>query len=154
MEYAVGRAGRIIAARLFEGENLYESIESIAEKEEIKSAAVLITGGIRKADVVVGPKTETPKIEPEFLNFTGPGEVLGVGTLYCDDEDKPKLHLHAGIGKGAKPIVGCPRSGASIFLILEVTIIEITGIDAKRESDPTSGFKLLRIKKKSSHLAV
>ena len=155
MEYAVGRCGRIIAARLFEGEQLYESIESIAEKEKIKSAAVLITGGIRKAEVVVGPRTETPKIEPEFLSFTGPGEVLGVGTIYCDEEDKPKLHLHAGIGKGDKPIVGCPRgregmpygSGASIFLILEVTIIEIAGIAGKRETDPVSGFKLLRIKK-------
>ena len=72
MEYAVGRTGRVIAARLFEGEELYESIESIAEKEGIKSAAVLITGGIRKAQVVVGPKTETPKIEPNFLQFHRP----------------------------------------------------------------------------------
>ncbi len=146
MEYAVGKPGRIIAARLFEGENLYESIESIAEKEEIKSAAVLITGGIRKADVVVGPKTEKPKIEPNFFNFSGPGEVLGVGTLYCDDEDKPKLHLHAGLGRADTHIVGCPRGGATIFLILEVTIIEITGIDAKRQIDPALGLKLLRIK--------
>ncbi|MDD5011499.1 MAG: DUF296 domain-containing protein, partial [Phycisphaerae bacterium] len=69
MEYAVGSAGRIIAARLFEGENLYDSIESIAQEEQIKSAAVLITGGIRKADVVVGPKSEKPKIEPDFFNF-------------------------------------------------------------------------------------
>jgi predicted DNA-binding protein with PD1-like motif len=147
MEYTVGTAGRVIAARLFEGEELYESIESIAEKEKIKSAAVLITGGIRKADVVVGPKTETPKIEPNFKKFQGPGEVLGVGTIYCDDTGKPKLHLHAGMGRGDKYIVGCPRGGASIFLILEVTIIEITGIDAKRETDPLTGFKLLRIKK-------
>ncbi len=147
MEYAVGRCGRVIAARLFEGEQLYESIESIADKEQIKCGTVLITGGIRKADVVVGPKTEIPRIEPEFLSFTGPGEVLGVGTIYCDEEDKPKLHLHAGIGKGDKPIVGCPRGGASIFLILEVTIIEIEGIAGKRETDPDSGFKLLRIKK-------
>lgn len=147
MEYAVGRAGRIIAARLFEGEQLYESIESIAAKERIKSAAVLITGGIRKADVVVGPKTEIPRIEPDFLSFTGPGEVLGVGTIYCDQEDKPKLHLHAGFGRGNKPVIGCPRGGASIFLILEVTIIEIEGIEAQRETDTASGFKLLRIKK-------
>ena len=62
MEYSVGKTGRVIAARLFEGEDLYESIESIAEKENIKSAAVLITGGFRKADVVVGPKQEKPKI--------------------------------------------------------------------------------------------
>ena len=91
MEYAVGRTGKVIAARLFEGEELYESIESIAEKEKIKSAAVLITGGIRKAEVVVGPKTETPKIEPNFSSFTGPGEVLGVGTIYCDDDRQTEI---------------------------------------------------------------
>ena len=134
------------AARLFEGENLYDSIESIAQKEKIKSAAVLITGGIRKADVVVGPKTEKPKIEANFKKFEGPGETFGVGTIYCDDTGKPKLHLHAAMGRGDNHIVGCPRGGASIFLILEVTIIEIKGIDATRETDPSSGFKLLRIK--------
>ena len=72
MEYSVGRAGRIIAARLFEGEDLYESIEQLAKKENIKSAAVLITGGFRKANVVVGPKQETPKIVPNFHPFAGP----------------------------------------------------------------------------------
>ena len=40
MEYAVGKTGRIIAARLFEGEDLYESIHKIAVAENIKSAAV------------------------------------------------------------------------------------------------------------------
>jgi predicted DNA-binding protein with PD1-like motif len=51
------------------------------------------------------------------------------------------------MGRGDNHIVGCPRGGASIFLILEVTIIEIEGIDAERKTDPASGFKLLRIKK-------
>ncbi|OHB50068.1 MAG: hypothetical protein A2Y10_14045 [Planctomycetes bacterium GWF2_41_51] len=147
MEYAVGKAGRVIAARLFEGENLYDSIESIALKEQIKCASVLITGGIRKADVVVGPKVEKPKLEANFFNFQGPGETLGVGTIYWED-DKPKLHLHAGIGRGDTHIVGCPRGGASIFLILEVTIIEIAGIDASREADAETGLRLLRIKNK------
>ena len=144
MEYAVGNTGRVIAARLVEGEKLYESIEGIAKKENIKSAAVFITGGFRKADVVVGPATETPKIVPNYKNFTGPGEVLGVGTIYCDDEG-PKMHIHTAIGKGDEVVVGCPRGGASTFLILEITIIEITGIEAKRELDEKSGFKLLKL---------
>ena len=145
MEYAVGKTGRVIAARLFEGENLYESIESIAKKENIQSAAVFITGGFRKADVVVGPKEERPKIVGNFKQFTGPGETLGVGTLYCDDDNEPKLHLHAAIGKGDETIVGCPRGGASTFLILEVTIIEIVGINATRKFDEQTGVKLLTI---------
>jgi uncharacterized protein len=147
MEYAVGKTGRVVVARLFEGEELYESIESIAEKEKIKCAAVLITGGIRKAHVVVGPKIEKPKIEANFLKFEGPGETLGVGTIYRDDTGKAKLHLHAGLGRGNNHIVGCPRGGASVFLVLEVTIIEIEGINAERQTDAASGFKLLRIKK-------
>jgi predicted DNA-binding protein with PD1-like motif len=144
MEYAVGKTGRVIAARLFEGENLYESIETIAKKENIKSAAVFITGGFRKADVVVGPKEERPKIVGNFKQFTGPGETLGVGTLYCDDEG-PKLHIHTAIGKGDEVVVGCPRGGANTFLILEVTIIEILGITATREFDKETGVKLLKI---------
>jgi len=90
MEYKVGKPGRIIAARLFEGEDIYESIESIARKENIKAAAVFITGGFRKADVVVGPKQEKPKIVGNLKPFVGPGEVLGVGTIYWDDK-QPKL---------------------------------------------------------------
>jgi predicted DNA-binding protein with PD1-like motif len=143
MEYKVGKAGRIIAARLFEGEDIYESIESIARKENIKAAAVLITGGFRKADVVVGPKQETPRIIGNFKPFAGPGEVLGVGTLYCDDKE-PKLHIHTAIGKENHVMVGCPRGGASTFLILEVTIIEIDEVEARRELDESTGLNLLK----------
>ncbi len=143
MEYAVGKTGRVIAARLFEGDDLYESIEQIAKKENIKSAAVFITGGFRKANVVVGPKVEKPKIESNFKPFEGPGEVLGVGTIYCNDKG-PKLHIHTAIGKGDETIVGCPRGGAKTFLILEVTIIEIDRIKAQRKPDSETGFNLLR----------
>lgn len=143
MEYAVGKRGRIIAARLFEGEDIYKSIEEIAKKENIKSAAVLITGGLRKANVVVGPKQEKPKIVGNFKEFTGPGETLGVGTIYCDDEG-PKLHIHTAIGKGSETIVGCPRGGAKTFLVLEVTIIEIDDIEAGRKFDENTGLNLLR----------
>jgi predicted DNA-binding protein with PD1-like motif len=143
MEYAVGKTGRVIVARLFEGEDIYEAIESVASKENIKAAAVLITGGMRKGNVVVGPKTEEPKIEPQFMPFEGPGEVLGVGTIYWNNE-VPKLHIHTAIGKGGKNLVGCPRGGATTFLVLEVTIIEIDGIQGQRKKDEDTGFELLR----------
>ena len=144
MEYQVGKTGRIIAARLFEGEDLYDSVEAIARKEHIQCAAVLVTGGLRQAEVVVGPKQEKPKIVGDFKTFAGPGEVLGVGTIYNDDTG-PKLHLHGAIGKGDETIVGCPRGGASVFLILEVTIIEIADIAAARTFDAQTGLNLLRL---------
>jgi len=143
VEYAVGKTGRIIAARLFEGEDIYESIEKIARDENIKTAAVLITGGFRKADVVVGPKQEKPKIVGNFKSFSGPGEVLGVGTIYCDDKG-PKLHIHTAIGKGDETVVGCPRGGAKTFLILEVTIIEFENVKARRKPEKDTGLNLLK----------
>ncbi|AQT66864.1 putative DNA-binding protein with PD1-like DNA-binding motif [Anaerohalosphaera lusitana] len=144
MEYSVGRCGRVVSMRLFEGEDLYESIESVAKDENIRCGAVFVTGGFRKAKVVVGPEQEKPKIVPNFRNFVGPGEVLGVGTVYWDDEG-PKLHIHTAAGRGEETVVGCPRGGASVFLILEVTIIEIEGVKASREFDAETGVKLLRI---------
>ncbi len=143
MQYATGKIGRIIAARLFEGEEIYECIEQIAKEQNVKNAAVFLTGGFREADVVVGPKEEKPKIVGNFRQFNGPGEVLGVGTIYCDNEG-PKLHIHTAIGKGQETIVGCPRGGAKTFLILEVTIIEFEGIDAERKPDEKTGLKLLQ----------
>ena len=143
MEYSVGKTGRVIAARLYEGEELYESVERIAADENIACAAVFITGGFRKADVVVGPKTETPKIEAEFKHFTGPGETLGVGTIYRDESGQPKLHIHAAMQRGENSIIGCPRGGAKTFLILEVTIIEILNVKGMRKKDPKTGFNLL-----------
>ena len=145
MEYAVGKTGRIIAARLFEGEDLYECIHKIAAAENIESAAVFITGGFREANVVVGPKQEEPVVVGEFKNFAGPGEVLGVGTIYCD-KGQPKLHIHTAIGKADEVMVGCPREGTKAFLILEVTIIEIEGLTAERKFDAKTGLNLLRFK--------
>jgi predicted DNA-binding protein with PD1-like motif len=130
--------------RLGEGEKLYESVESLCKQEDVRSAAVFITGGFRKASVVVGPKQEKPKIIGNFKEFTGPGETLGVGTIYCDDEG-PKMHLHAAMGKGDEVVVGCPRGGAEVFLVLEVTIIEIEGIKAARAFDEESKLKLLKL---------
>jgi hypothetical protein len=145
MEYRTGKVSRVITARLFEGEELYQCLESLAEKENIKTAAVLITGGFRDADVVAGPKQEKPEIVGDKVKFEGPGEVLGVGTIYPDEEDNsPKLHIHTAAGKGGENIVGCPRGGARIFLTLEVTILEFEGISAARKFNKENGLKLLR----------
>lgn len=144
MEYSVGTTGRVIAARLFEGEDIYESVEKIARAEGIKSAAVLITGGFREANVIVGPKQEEPKIVGNFRDFVGPGEVLGVGTIYRNEKG-PKLHIHTAIGKGDQTMVGCPRGGAKTFLVMEVTMIEIEGIEAARKFDREKGINLLRL---------
>ena len=147
MDYSVGKVGRVIVARGFEGEDVYEGIESVAAKEGIRSAAVIVVGGVRSGKVVVGPKNVTGTPQPQYTEFDDAREIVGVGTIFRDAEnDKPSLHLHAGIGRGGEePIVGCPRGGATVFCVLEVILIEIEGIDAARRLDPATAFKLLTL---------
>ena len=147
MDYDIGKTGRVVVARGFEGEDLYAEIEGIAAGENIRLAAVVLIGGLRSAKVVVGPKSPTGPIEPQYTEFNDAREIAGVGTIAWDD-DKPILHLHAAIGRGEANIVGCPRGGATVFCVLEVVIIEIEGIDATRAVDPELGLKLLAIARK------
>ena len=144
MDYQVGKIGRVIVARGFDGEDVYGEIESIAAKENVRSAAIVVVGGLRSAKVVVGPKNPTGKLEPMWEQFDDAREIAGVGTIFSDDEG-PKLHLHGGIGRGTEALVGCPRGGATIFCVLEVIIFEIEGIGATRQIDPELGIKLLTL---------
>ena len=144
MDYDIGRTGRVVVARGFEGEDLYAEIEGLAARENIRLAAVVLIGGLRSAKVVVGPKSPTGPIEAQYTAFDDAREIAGVGTIAWDDA-KPVLHLHAAIGRGQSNIIGCPRGGATVFCVLEAVIIEIEGIDAARTLDPELGLKLLTL---------
>ena len=142
MEYTSGQIGRVFAARFHDGEGVYAGVEEIARRERIASGVVLALGGARRGRAVVGPKATTGPIEPMIAAFDDARELLAVGSLHQAD-GRPALHLHAGIGRGDETIVGCPREGLDAFLVLEVVIIEVTGLDASRELDPASGLSLL-----------
>ncbi len=144
MEYDIGKVGRVIVARGFEGEDVYAEIESIAAKEGIRNAAVVIVGGLRSGKVVVGPENPTGPIKPMFRQFDDAREIAAVGTIFCD-ETRPLLHLHGAIGRGDETIVGCPRGGATVFCVLEAIIFEIEGVNASRKIDPELGIKLLTL---------
>ena len=144
MDYTEGRLGRVFVARLEDGESVYDAVEEIARKENISSAAVLAVGGMRTGKVVTGPENPTGKIVPHIEEFDDARELVGVGTVFPADGE-PMLHFHAGIGRGDSALVGCPREGMSVFLVLEVVIIELVEVKADRALDEASGFKLLRI---------
>ena len=144
MQYTQGSLGRVFVARLDDGESVYEAVEEIARRESIFSAAVLAIGGMRKGKVVTGPKHPTGKVVPHYEEFDDARELVGVGTVFLSDGE-PMLHFHAGIGRGGSALVGCPRAGMSVYLVLEVVIIELVGVGAARALDEKSGLKLLRI---------
>lgn len=144
MQYTQGKLGRVFLARLQDGESIYEAVEAIARREDIHGAAVLAVGGIRSGKVVTGPVHPTGKVVPHFEEFDDARELVGVGTLFPQD-GQPVLHFHAGMGRRDTAMVGCPRAGMAVYLVLEVVIIELLGMDASRELDPEFGVHLLKL---------
>lgn len=145
MDYDVGRIGRVVVARGFDGEDVYAGIESIAAKEGIASGIAIVVGGLRTGTVVVGPEDADAKtLTPMMREFDDAREIAGVGTIFSDDEG-PKLHLHGAIGRGDEVIAGCPRGGASVFCVLEIVIVELLDVQASRAVDPQFALKLLTL---------
>jgi predicted DNA-binding protein with PD1-like motif len=144
MDYTQGTLGRVFVARLDDGESVYDAVHEIARRERLSSAAVLAVGGVRRGKVVTGPESVTGKIVPHVEEFDDARELVGIGTLFRQDGE-PSLHFHAGIGRGASALVGCPRVEMSVFLVLEVVIIELLGVEAERRLDPESGVHLLKV---------
>jgi predicted DNA-binding protein with PD1-like motif len=144
MKYRVGRAGRVIVARLEDKDDIIASITAIAKKEGIRSAVFNLIGGIKSGNIVVGPEAEALPPIPVWRDIRESTEVVGVGTIFWQ-ENEPKLHMHGSFGRRDTVKVGCLRGASETFLVLEVIIIEIEGIDATRELDQESGLVLLRL---------
>lgn len=69
---------------------------------------------------------------------------MAIGTIFCDDKE-PELHLHAAFGRGDTVLAGCVRENAQVYLVAEVIILEMIGMDAVRSFDPAVGLKMLTI---------
>jgi len=144
MKYQTGAPGRAIVVRFDDGDDVLKGLESVALKEGINAAVLYIIGGLRRGKVVVGPKEDRVPPEPVWQELEDPHEVAAIGTIFHDAEG-PKVHLHGAFGRGDSTKTGCLRELGETFLLLEAVILEIKGINARRELDPASGLKLLKL---------
>jgi predicted DNA-binding protein with PD1-like motif len=145
MRYSEARQGRVFVLRLEDGEIVHEAVESFAEDKDIKAAAVIILGGAdRGSNLVVGPEHgRTEKIKPMKTVLGDVHEMTGTGTIFPDEEGRPKLHMHISTGRNERAITGCVRNGVKVWLIAEVIIIELIDSSAIRKLDKATGFELL-----------
>jgi predicted DNA-binding protein with PD1-like motif len=147
MKYTVGRPGRVFLVRLEQDDIIHESLEKLAEDEGIETAAVIILGGAETGStLVVGPEDgRAEKIIPMTLDLTEVQEVAGTGTIACDEDGAPILHMHLACGRGEDAKVGCVRNGVKVWKVMEAVVYEITDVSAKRAVDPSLGMKLLQV---------
>ncbi len=144
MKSAEGRLGRVFVIRLEHGDRLPDCIERFAEQHGIAVGHVVLVGGIGDGQVVVGPRRsdERPP-EPMLLPIDGAHEVAGTGVIAPDDRGRPRLHIHAALGRSGRTVTGCLRPGVSTWVVGEVIIYEITGARVSRVRDGETGFDLL-----------
>lgn len=144
MKYQVGKTGRVIVVRFEDGDDVLGNIISISKKEDIRAGVFYTVGGLRKGRIVVGPENDEMPPKPVWRQLGESHEVIGLGTIFWQN-DEPKIHFHGAFGKKDMVKVGCLREESETFLVLEVIIIEIEGINAVREIDPVSGLALLKL---------
>lgn len=147
MQYQSGRIGRVVVARFDDGEDVLESIRKISRDEGIRAAAIYLVGGIKGGRFVTGPETEAQRPpKPVWDSLSESHESLSFGTLFYEGEE-PKIHIHGAFGKHNNVKLGCLREKSETFLILEAIIMEIEGVNAVRELDPSVGLPILTLKR-------
>lgn len=145
MQAAEGKLGRVFVLRLEDGDRVPDCIERFARDNGVARAQVSMLGGIGAGKVVVGPEDgAAERIVPMTRPLADAHEVAAVGTLFPDESGAPKLHMHAALGRGDDPVVGCVRQGVDVWRLGEVVILEILG-DMRRVVDPAFGFEVLDV---------
>lgn len=139
MEYAKGRIGRVFTVRVDHGDDLILELIKLAELEKIESAVFMLLGALKEGKLVTGPEENIRPPEPVWTCFNDAHEILGIGDIFQED-GKPKIHLHAGTGRGDNIKLGCLRGESEVFMVVEVFIFELEGVSARRMMDKEQGF--------------
>ncbi len=144
MKAAEGSMGRVFIVRLDEGDVIPDCLEEFSAQKGIKAGLVTIIGGIGEGNIVTGPRcSEDMPPDPIITPVEEPHEVVGSGVIALNEKGQPRLHLHGSLGRSGKTSAGCFRPGLKTWLVGEVIICEIFGLESKRVFDQKSGFSLL-----------
>lgn len=142
MDYRTGSIGRVLTIRFDHDDDFLEGLKKIVLKENIECGWFQILGAVRHADVVIGPEDPVMPPTPIWTNVDEAREVIGTGSVYMDGAE-PKLHLHAAMGFHGDTLTACVRKNTKVYLILEVLLFELEGIDAGRPWYEKGGFNRL-----------
>ncbi len=144
MQYSEGRPGRIFVLRMDHGEDLIESLQMFLEKKGIESCTALFLGAIRDGRAVTGPKRPEIPPSPNIEAYESAWEVFGMATFYPSAHG-PRLHIHSGLGRGREALIGCIREKARVYLLVEMVLFEICGLEAERVWDEDMQLFLLTL---------
>lgn len=145
MKYQSGEIGKVILAHFEDGDEIISNLITIVRKERIRGCIFYLLGGLTEGRIVVGPTNDDVRPpEPTWREIVDGHETLAIGTVFWHG-DEPRVHIHGTYGKFDSVKTGCLRDKAKTFLVLEVVILELKGINAVREIDPDIQMALLKL---------
>ncbi|HEV7263898.1 MAG TPA: PPC domain-containing DNA-binding protein [Falsiroseomonas sp.] len=132
---------RLFAVVLDRGDEIRDCLGRFAEEQRLSAAQVTAIGAFERATVRFFD-WETKEYQP--IPVEEQVEVVSLnGDIALDPEGKPKLHLHAVLGRRDGSLVGGDLGEARVRPTLEVMIAE-SPAHLRRVHDPVSGLALIR----------
>jgi len=137
-----GNTGRIIVVRIYEGEDLLQTIRRKAEEAEVKAGHFSAIGSLSKARLGYYRDGKY-----EYRTFAGPLEIASCnGNIALDEDGKAAIHAHIVVSDEQFRAFGGHLTEESIVgATAELVIVEGTGLNLQRSFDEKTGLKLLRL---------
>ena len=140
----------VILSRIMPDEDLFKSLERIAEDRKIKRGVIISAIGSLKNVAIRNVKQQTGlpvrTEDTKEIEEAGPFELLSLaGNLFPSESGKPIVHLHVMLGSPSGSVMGGHLLKATIFTTTEIIIGRIVESAVYRaKSDLTGLMELLK----------
>jgi len=129
MRLLEAKTGKIVFARLFEGEDLLESVTQAVEKSGIRAGFFILIGTIKKAVMGFFHRGQYQSIE-----LDGPFEIVSCMGNVSIKENKPFAHAHIAVSNRKGEVFGGHvLPGCIIDATGELVLVEATDVELQRE---------------------
>ena len=147
---AVGRPGRILAARVKPGHDAIHSMIELIKQNGFKCGTVTAIGSLNSARVMWAQTTDLKKLgEREMITYyamEGPVDLgFGWGIFGTAEDGSVVLHFHGMImdKEGNMRCGNLEPGSAPVMATLDLTIQELLGLEIRPVLDPVLNHKLL-----------
>lgn len=141
----VERETNILVVKLDNNEDLFSTLEKIAQDQMIKSGMVLFGIGMLR-DIELGYYLGK---DYQWTTITEPSELVALHGTIATVDDAPSLHLHAGLAYQDHGLKGGHLKKGTVNMLAEIGIIKLTDVELTRKKNPNSGLNELLISKAS-----
>ena len=131
MKSVESKPGKIVLARLYEDEDLLESITRQAKNSRVKTGFFLLIGTLKKAKLGFYREGQYPPIE-----IAGPLEITSCVGNVSIKEGEPFTHAHISVSNDKGEVFGGHvLPGCIVAATGELVLVETAGVNLERRLD-------------------